>query len=301
MSSRLPFPQNCLVSYHYFKNYDMANLSRFTIIADSGAYSAKVHGLTIGVSDLCKWYTQWRSCFSWCAALDVIGDAAATKRNWEQMRDMGVDSVPTIHYPSPPSAIDYYASRGATFIGLGGQVRIGQSSAMRWVISVMRYARDRWPAVKFHGWGATGKLALMLPYFSVDSSSWWSGRMWGHMKLFHPGDPFKTFDLVYDGKHVFSDPELCNVLSTFYGVDPASVADSRGGAWAPVDLMSRSAAVLESHLRARHGVIAPPPELSGQTPGPRLHIVMPTEKNTLLRMAATLAEEQDALVARTGG
>jgi hypothetical protein len=165
---RIPFPRNGLISYHYWHNRDVSLCSGFTLIADSGAYSAKTQGAEIKLPDLCAWANEWRDHFTWVAALDVIGDPVASRHNWEEMRSRGLNAIPSIHFPAPPSMLDTYAREGVTFIGLGGQVGGLPGSLMRWAVSVMRYARDHWPDMRFHGWGTTSRLSLKLPYFSVD-------------------------------------------------------------------------------------------------------------------------------------
>jgi hypothetical protein len=287
---RIPFPRNALISYHYWRNRDVSLCNGFTLIADSGAYSAKTQGAEITVPDLCAWANEWRDHFAWVAALDVIGDPLGSRRNWEEMRRRGVPAVPTIHFPDPPSAIDAYAREGVTFMGLGGQVGGRPGSLMRWAISVMRYARDHWPDMRFHGWGTTSRLSLKLPYFSIDSTYWLQGVMWGKSILHDPRNSLVTHRIRYDGRDVYR-PEIANLLSTYYGTDPASVATSNRMNWEAVELMARSASVWESHLKATHGLIAPPAELAGQAPGPRLHIVLPNNLATAQRMAQVLRAE----------
>ena len=287
---RIPFPRNGLISYHYFRNRDVSMCSPFTLIADSGAYSAKTQGAEIKLPDLCAWANNWREHFAWVAALDVIGDPVASRRNWGAMRRRGVNAVPTIHFPEPPSALDFFAKAGVTFIGLGGQVGGRSLSMLRWAISVMRYARDHWPEMKFHGWGTTSRLSLKLPYFSVDSTYWLQGTLWGKTTLHDPRSPLVTHRIRYDGRDAYR-PEVANLLSTFYGTDPASVATSDHMNWEAIELQARSASVWESHLKAAHGVIAPPKELAGQSPGPRLHLVLPNYPPTAQRMAQVLGAE----------
>ena len=171
------------------RNRDVSLCSGFTLIADSGAYWAKTQGAEVKLPDLCAWANEWRDHFAWVAALDVIGDPAASRRNWEEMRRRGVTAVPTIHFPDPPSAIDTYAREGVTFMGLGGQVGGLRWRMLRWAVSVMRYARDHWPDMQFHGWGTTSRLSLKLPYFSVDSTYWLQGAMWGKTILHDPRNP----------------------------------------------------------------------------------------------------------------
>jgi hypothetical protein len=284
---RIPFPCNALVSYHYWRNRDISALDGFTLIADSGAFSADTQGAVITVADLCAWATEWREHFAWVAALDVIGDPVASHRNWEEMRSRGVKAVPTVHFPAPPKTVDDYAKDGVRFLGLGGQVGGSPARNLRWALSVMRHARDRWPDMRFHGWGSTSELSLRLPYFSVDSTYWLQGVRFGKSILHDPRNPVVAHRIRYDGRDVYR-PEIANLLSTYYGTDPASVATSNRMNWDAIDLMARSASVWESHLQAAHGVIPPPAEMAGQPPGPRLHIVLPNNLATAQRMARAL-------------
>lgn len=295
MGYLIPFPHNGLVSYHYSSKMDLSLYGQWSLIGDSGAFSALTQGVTIDIDALSDWAVKWQEAgqLCWAAALDVIGDHNATHRNWLRMKGRGVKCVPTIHFPSPPKMIDDYAKDGVRFLGLGGQVGGNQASLMRWVVSVMRYARDTYPDMRFHGWGATSKGSLQLPYYSVDSTSWYEGVMWGSTSLQDPRDPAKIHRLDHDGKDAFR-PEMATLLSTYYGVDPASVADSRGSNWHVVELMARSASLREIQLKQRHGVITRPPDHPDMEDGPRLHLVMPSDTSVVKKMAAVLAEERAA-------
>lgn len=293
MPYKIPFPHNGLVSYHYSRTQDLSMYGQWSLIGDSGAFSAHTQGVKIDIGALSAWAIKWQESgqLCWAAALDVIRDPVGTHKNWLEMVARGVKAVPSVHFPAPPTVLDDYAKDGVRFLGLGGQVGGNQASLMRWAVSMMRYARDKYPDMRFHGWGATGKGSLMLPYYSVDSTSWYEGVLWGQTTLEDPRDPTKTHKLIHDGRDAFR-PEMANLLSTYYGIDPASVADSRGSNWNVVDLMCRSASQREIHLRARHGKISPPPELADQESGPRLHLVMPTDGPMVKKLAAMLASER---------
>ena len=45
---RIPFPRNALVSYHYWRSRDISALADFTLIADSGAFSADAYNAALG-------------------------------------------------------------------------------------------------------------------------------------------------------------------------------------------------------------------------------------------------------------
>lgn len=42
MKRSIPAPRNILMSYHYFKDYDLDELDNLSIIGDSGAFSARM-------------------------------------------------------------------------------------------------------------------------------------------------------------------------------------------------------------------------------------------------------------------
>lgn len=293
MGCSIPFPHNGLVSYHYSKTLDLSKYGQWSLIGDSGAFSAHTQGATIDVDALAEWGKRWSASgnLCWAASLDVIRDPVGTRKNWLRAKNRGLNAVPSVHFPAPPSTLDDYAKDGVRFLGLGGQVGGNQASLMRWAVIMMRYARDKYPDMRFHGWGATGKGSLLLPYYSVDSTSWYEGVLWGQMSLEDPRNPGVSHKVHFDGVDAYR-PEIANLLSTHYGVDPASVADSRGSNWNVVELMCRSASLREQHLKARHGVIAPPPDHPGLEPGPRLHLVMPTDGPVVKKLSAALAAER---------
>ena len=227
MKRDIPSPHTVLVSFHYAENYDLNRWPYFRIVGDSGAYSARSQGVTISVDDLGAWAAKWRHRLYWVAALDVAGDQAQTRRNWERMnRDHGLQSVPSIHMGDDPRMMDYYVERGCDFIGLGGLAG-GQATMrgqMRWLVSVFRYQQRTHPEVRFHGWGLTGRDSMMLPFWSVDSSSWAAGFRWGIIPLRDPRDG-KRLDFRADGRTAFTEP-YASILRNHYGTSPARVATS---------------------------------------------------------------------------
>ena len=256
-AARIPFPRNGLISYHYFRNRDVSMCSPFTLIADSGAYSAKTQGAEIKLPDLCAWANDWREHFAWVAALDVIGDPVASRRNWEEMRRRGVPAVPTIHFPEPPSAIDSFAREGVTFIGLGGQVGgLPGDDALGGLGDALRprpLAADALPRLGYHQ-PAQFEAPLLLGRLAPIGCR---GRCGARRSCTTPATPLVTHRIRYDGRDAYR-PEIANLLSTFYGTDPASVATSDRMNWDVIELQARSASVWESHLQAAHGVIDPP-------------------------------------------
>lgn len=271
----IPPPRNVLVSYHYFARYDLDRLAGLRIIGDSGAFSAHNQGATIRVGDLADWAIQWRHRLAWVAALDVIGDPEATRRNWHQMVDgYGVPAVPTVHYPAPAQAVDYYAERGVDFLGLGGLVGKPAQSQMAWMVHVLRYARRAWPHLRFHGWGVSRPEVLQLPLYSVDSSGWGAGYRYGRLDVRDPRTG-KSTPIQLDGRASFT-PEVARRLRDHYGVSPAEVARSGPhNRKMMVQLSALSASCIEQRFRQihrRNPVTAPKWGQLSPPDGPHLHL-----------------------------
>lgn len=250
---RIPAPRNILMSYHYFKDYDLDRVPNLTIIGDSGAFSAKSQGATITTKELADWAKQWRHRLKWVAALDVIGNPVATYSNWREMVDVhGVEAVPTIHYGTHPSELDKYARRGVDLVGLGGLVRVPTGAQMRWLIQVFKYAAKHHPDMQFHGWGCTSAAHFRLPFYSVDSSSWTSGVRYGQARLVDPRTG-KQVAYKLDGGEAYR-PGIARLLSEVYGVSPRDASYSNAS---NREVMIRIHALAESAReqwwRGKHG------------------------------------------------
>ncbi len=278
MSLTIPAPRNILVSYHYFKRFDLNRFAGLRVIGDSGAFSAKHQGATITTAELAAWAKRWSHRLCWVAALDVIGDAEGTRRNWHELvDDHGVPGVPTVHFGAAPETMDYYVERGVDFIGLGGLVGRPAPAQMRWMVAMLRYARDRHPGVVFHGWGVTHTDVLQLPLFSVDSSGWGGGYRYGRLTLRDPATG-KAHGLDLDGRTTYA-PEVARLLARHYGVSPSEVAKSGPhNRRLMVKLSALSASVMEQQYRRIHRrkpIPAPTwGQLGGADPGPHMHLVL---------------------------
>jgi hypothetical protein len=313
----IPAPRNVLVSYHYFKSYNLDRFVGLRVIGDSGAFSALHQGAEITTAQLSAWAKKWSHRLCWVAALDVIGDADATRRNWHEMVELhGVPGVPTIHFGSDPALMDYYAERGVDFIGLGGMVGRAAPKQMRWLVQVFKYAREHHPAMRFHGWGLTHAKALQLPFFSVDSSGWGGGYRYGRLTLRDPNSA-TVHSLDLNGRETYS-PAVARLLRDHYGVNPSEVATSGPhNRLRMVRLSALSASVQEQQFRKLHrrnpisapcwGRLAAPHPVSGPhyhlagtgqcrltttEGGPHLHLA---DTSGGLIPVAALAAEQDAL------
>jgi hypothetical protein len=271
-------PVNYLVSFPYYRK---ANLTDYVtrglrLIADSGAYSAHHLGVTISVDAYADWLTPRMGSLAWAASLDDrANDVEHCWRNYRRLRHHHrLDVVPTIHAGDPPATLDRYAAEDVDLIGLGGLVphRGRPKATMPWLVAVMRYARDRHPQIRFHGWGVTSwQLLAALPFFSADSSSIASAYRYGRLSLFDPTTATFT-GLVIDGHGPRTQHEL---LTRGYGLateDCLTSTPANRTMW--VRLAVRSLQLHQGYLRQRHGLLSPPRYAAADTvPGLQLFVV----------------------------
>jgi hypothetical protein len=290
----IPPPRNALVSYHYFRTYDLDRLTGLRLIGDSGAYSAASQGATITTKDLAGWARQWAHRFAWVASLDVIGDPVGTRANWCKLVDVhGIAAVPTIHFGADPALMDFYATRGVDFLGLGGMVGFKSSKTrlLRWIVACMRYARDHHPGMRFHGWGVTAVELMRAPFFSVDSSGWAAGVIFGRLTVSDPNS-LTDYKIDLNGRDVYR-PAVARLLRDHYGIRPADIARSySGNRETVIRACALSASVAEQRMRRLHGTITAPRWGAGilvdhtapTADGPHQHILS-TKNDSLAEVA----------------
>lgn len=273
----LRLPVNSLISFHYFKKQNVAEMQSWglRLIGDSGAFSSMSQGAEIDMDEFAAWGLRWKNNLAWVASLDVIGNQPATWANYKKLRAKGLEVIPTIHYGSDPKELDKYAADGVDFVGLGGMV--GRKSEaqrlLRWTLSVFRYARDKHPQMRFHGWGVThSQLIMNLPWYSVDSSGFSSAYRFGRLSLFDPSIA-KTVGIEMNGKDAYNHAEL---MRREYQIDPSEVASStRETRRQLVRLSMASVQRQEDFLRKRHNVTPPSYGLVGdRVAAPNVHLAL---------------------------
>lgn len=269
-------PVDALVSYHYFRSDEamaaLVDSGKFRLIGDSGAFSALTQGSPIKLPDFAGWCRQWGPHLDWLAALDVIGDPAASLANWRELRDRhGLATVPTLHVTTDPRWMDYYVRDGVDFFGLGGMVRRA-IPALPWMVKVFRYARDRHPHVRFHLWGVNNRQVLdNLPAYSADSSDVHSGARFGSLRLFDPRTGKRNI-IFMRGNEPY---QWSSFLREVYGVAPAQVErGSSANTALTLRLHIRSFQLYSAWLQRRHQVPAPKTIRSTTVPGTRVHVVL---------------------------
>jgi hypothetical protein len=290
MTTRIDTPVDTLVSYHYFRRDEvmraLTGTKKLRLIADSGAFSAFSQGAEIALDEYAQWCRTWSDHLCWTASLDVFGNPRASYANWRTLLDEhGLRTVPTIHIGTDPTWLDTYADAGVDFVGLGGMVGRG-TGVIRWVVHVLRYARDRHPAMRFHGWGVTAPTMLdRVPLYSADSSGLVNQACrFGSLRLYDPRTrTHRTFRL--DGRTPHQHRRL---LSEVYGVSAAQVATSHASNRAQIiQLCAAATQLYAADLQRRHRVTAPSwginhaaPSMPGDAlTGPRVHMVSAQPKD----------------------
>jgi hypothetical protein len=190
-----------LVSYVYAKR-PLAALAplrerygdRLQIFIDSGAFTAHKQGKTIALDDYLAFIDRLPVKVDRHFMLDVIGDPEGTRRNLDESVRRGYEPIPIVTRGDSPDIIEHYYEH-SDLVALGSVAGIGNDSAA-WSRAMMQAINGR----KAHILGMTrlDLVKIMLPW-SVDSSSWVSGRRYGTV-------------MVYDGHSDFHKIEISKPL-----------------------------------------------------------------------------------------
>lgn len=107
--------------------------------------------------------------------LDVIGDAAASKKNAEYLKARGLTPVEIWHPQSGYEALDALVAEDHAVIAVGGTVGLNEKDRR----AVTEEIFKRYPGQNFHGLGISSKLLFDFPWFTADSTGWLIGRKYG--------------------------------------------------------------------------------------------------------------------------
>lgn len=163
-----------LISYAYI-NSDDALPADVDFLIDSGAFTAHTLGKSINLDEYMAYLDRHRGEYVAAFALDVIGNPDASLRNYRIMRRELPDEIniiPTWHVGSSLDTLGPVIDSGAPTVAIGGAV--GYSNRLGSVMPTFIHAHKAASAagVGLHGLGQTGSTAALLPWESVDSSSW---------------------------------------------------------------------------------------------------------------------------------
>lgn len=273
-----PEPLDSLASYHYFRDdkvmADITGSGQFRLIGDSGAYSAMTQGAVIDIGAYADWITRWRGKLCWAASLDVIGEPRKSLHNWRILRDRyGVDTVPSIHTGSDYSWLDAYGKDGVDLVGIGGLAMKGRAvRCFGWTLGLFRYARDRYPDMRFHLWGVLFmRLLANLPAWSVDSTgAVGQAQRFGWLRAFDPDRGVRHQVSIHDPHAV---RRIAPLVQRTVGIDVTALDPRKTTSpdWYRFEVAETR--LYAAWLQRRHSVTAPLMSDGGTGPtGTRLHI-----------------------------
>jgi hypothetical protein len=160
-----------LVSFAYRKAWaKVCHLDAWReVVLDSGAFTAAKTGERIDLVEFAEWVRSERardSRVTEAFTLDVIGgDWRESLRNTEELHRLGVEVIPVFHVGEPTDVLRALV-RDYPKVGLGGAVRYRKR--MEWAALCFR---EVWPA-RLHGLGFGETALRVLPWHSIDNSSW---------------------------------------------------------------------------------------------------------------------------------
>lgn len=149
------------------------------LVLDSGAFTAWQKGTAIDIAEHTAFVAERHAEFEWCAALDAIGDAAASLANWRRQRSelaSDVRLVPVFHEGEDFEILDEYVA-AAPLIGLGRtKGRKSVDATFDWYDNVF----NRYPLGKFHAFGNGSPETLEpYPFVSFDCTTWERNSTYG--------------------------------------------------------------------------------------------------------------------------
>lgn len=160
----------------------------FDVFIDSSAFSAENSGVEIDLKDYMQFLRDVDAITY--AGLDVIGSHEKTMENQRIMEAEGFKPIPTFHVGSDLTQLDEILDY--PYIALGGLV--SADNIKPYLDKVWAYIMKKSPKKRVHGFGVTNiELMARYPWFSVDSISHKSCKMYGRQQILWGGLNFKTF------------------------------------------------------------------------------------------------------------
>lgn len=174
-----------LMAYPYIVK--KPHVARPQYFIDSGAFTAHQTGKAIDVDDYIAFLKE-RPELTTYASLDVIGDAEASRRNFERMKSAGLDPIPTFHIGSDERYLRAYCET-EPYIALGGiaAMKIQARRLAAFLGRSMSVIGEYWPK-KVHAFGCVRWTFLTRwPFYSTDATSWQNPSRYNQILVFEQG------------------------------------------------------------------------------------------------------------------
>jgi hypothetical protein len=145
-------------------------MKQVDIIMDSGAFSVYTKGEVIDMDAYIEYIKEWKRYLTAYVALDVIGDAEGSFKNWIIMKEAGLDPIPIYHLHEPTELL-YRYMKLTNYIGVGGVA--SRMTARNNKILFDNFWRrvvdeEGMPKVKVHGMGITDvDVMTRYPWFCM--------------------------------------------------------------------------------------------------------------------------------------
>ncbi len=218
---------------------EFSSNERHRIIIDSGAFTAWKANKPIQVDDYCRFIESLPFKPFRYFALDVIGDAHGTMRNYEIMIKRGFRPVPVFTRGEDPSVLDDYY-KTSDLVAIGGLVGTYKNKGyVKWLM-------DKVASRPVHLLGFTD-INFVRHYkpYSCDSSTLTMSRRFGSFAMFDEADG--SWHKLAKKDFVKRPNEKITALIKSYGVDPIELAKNanwHGGTPPSYKVCTRS------HIRA---------------------------------------------------
>jgi hypothetical protein len=214
-----------LVSYAYARKSPVAFATlaqhpHVELLLDSGAFTAKNTGETIGLAEYCRFLDTWGESIFRYLALDVVGDPEATDRNLQEMLRKGYKPVPVHVLGDDQRRMDELFEY-SDYVALAGLRRPHKGGAPKeYVAAKMKWAAGR--DVHWLGYVRESMIGAFRPY-SCDSSSWLQASIFGVMRLYMGAGKWNTYSHDDHGK-LLRDAKAFRMISQM-GFTSKQVAD----------------------------------------------------------------------------
>lgn len=153
-----------------------------SLYLDSGAFTAFTKGTPIDLDFYCDSVKGAAFPIDRYFMLDVIGDPAQTRANFNKMLAKGLRPIPVVTRGDDLSALDYYFCH-SDVVALGSIAKAADA-ASSWAKAMWDHAAQR----HLHLLGVTRiDLLKHLPSYSVDSSAWQHTRRYGGVSIYSGG------------------------------------------------------------------------------------------------------------------
>ncbi|QOY37701.1 hypothetical protein AWH56_009010 [Anaerobacillus isosaccharinicus] len=195
-----------LLSHHYLRKQRRENwlghLERLDLYAviDSGAFSEYTKGkkkkaneqLTLFKEDPIEEYARAINQLKnhpriiGFFPLDVIGDPAATKINYDKLVQItkGAKIYPVWQISDTYEALEQLVSEEHELIGIGGTVPLLKTNRVNEVRSIFKKVFESHPTQPFHWLGGANEMLCEFAFYSSDSIAWLNPRKNDEMKIY---------------------------------------------------------------------------------------------------------------------